>query len=432
MKSITSLFEETKNANFSEEEKKHLGKANKHIKDISLIPDFHCPGIDSDQHKRDVAAVKHYFYNKSLNKGFLNVSHNSCKKIYKKFCKENNLKVNWKFIKEVLKDVESITHTLKRKFNRPRPKELLSIEDSNFKNVKEMGSASFPIGHTTTAFFISELLSHFYPNDSANFKTIAELVGQSRIENSVHYPSDVLYGKLLGEMLAQIFIETKSNAHFEKILKSNISKSDQKLFSTYLRGIALKDKNDKQGLEDYTHQLTEFICNSNKREGIKLNYDSCYKDCFKFMSGHPIKFSNEHVNSCLLGLCATYKFKDIDSPYALICVHKKMSQDALSKGKPGVFRDYEGYAEYGNSYSHPKDIFSHIKKLKNAKNPFVKHIIFEWIHPFADGNGRVGRVILAGDLNYNFEKVNNFCNYNYLKNIESFIDKHKDIKSLLG
>ena len=176
MKSITSLFEETKDIQYSKEEKKHIGKANKYIKDISILPDFRCPDIDSEQHKKDIESVKHYFYNKSLSKDFLKVAHNSCKKIFKKFCKENNLKVNWKFIKELLNDVESITHSLKRKFNRPRPKEILSIEDSNFKDVKDMGSASFPSGHTTTAYFISELLSHYFPHEESNFKTIAELI----------------------------------------------------------------------------------------------------------------------------------------------------------------------------------------------------------------------------------------------------------------
>ena len=39
-------------------------------------------------------------------------------------------------------------------------------------------------------------------------------------------------------------------------------------------------------------------------------------------------------------------------------------------------------------------------------NPILKHIVYEWIHHFCDGNGRSGRILLLNDLDYNFSKVN--------------------------
>ena len=87
MQSIVSLFKETKDVKYSDEEKKRIGRANKYIKDITILPDFHCPDIDSSTHKKDIETVKHYFYNKSLNKDFLDVAHDSCKKYTKNIAK---------------------------------------------------------------------------------------------------------------------------------------------------------------------------------------------------------------------------------------------------------------------------------------------------------------------------------------------------------
>ena len=76
-----------------------------------------------------------------------------------------------------------------------------------YKDIIDYDSYSFPSGHTTMAYFLFELLSHFYPGSKKDLKNLAELIGQSRIENCVHYPSDVLHGQLLGEMLSSIFLE---------------------------------------------------------------------------------------------------------------------------------------------------------------------------------------------------------------------------------
>ena len=304
------------------------------------------------------------------------------------------------------------------------------MEDSNFKNVKDMGSASFPSGHTTTAYFVSELLSHFFPHSSNDFKTIAELIGQSRIENSVHYPSDVLYGKLLGEMLANLFIASKDNAYFDKILKSNVVKKDQKEFSKYLRSLALKEEHSEKRLSDYARSMAEFMCRSNEIEEIRINYDECFRHCLSFLSGYPVNSKNNHINSCFKGLCASYKFKDIESPYTTVSIHKLLHPSILSRGKPGVLRSEERHSQYGNSYSKPEDIFNHMKKLGKAKSPFIKHMLFEWIHPFSDGNGRTGRIILAADLDYDFEKVNSFCDRDYIPRIHHFVDKYESIENI--
>lgn len=432
MRSIRLLFEETKHDELTSDELKHFSRANKYIKDISVLPPFHCPEIGSNQHKKDLDAVKHYYHNQSLDKDFLKTAHKSCKKIFKKFCKENNLEVNWKLIKEILGDVEDITFKLKRKFARPRPKEILIDEDSEYKEIYDMGSSSFPSGHTTTAYFIANLLSHFYPKDASHFNMMAELIGQSRIENAVHYPSDVLYGKLLGEMLANIFLNNHANSLSFDIMKSKLSRKDEKNLSNYFKNKALKNYGkEDSSIEKFGKLLGEFLYNSNRIEGKRINYDDCMSAGVDFVRGYPIKTRDKVLSSSLKMLCMAHKLKDIDSPYTSIATHKCINKNLLNKGKPGMLRYEPGHSKYGNAYSDPDKIFNHMLKLSNVDNPFVRHIIFELIHPFCDGNGRTGRIILLSDLDYDFEKINKFCDKNYFKRIESAIDKYGNIDNLL-
>jgi len=58
--------------------------------------------------------------------------------------------------------------------------------------------ASFPSGHTTTAFALATVLSLWYPRGRWVWGGGAVLVGWSRIALGSHFPSDVLAGAVLG------------------------------------------------------------------------------------------------------------------------------------------------------------------------------------------------------------------------------------------
>jgi hypothetical protein len=219
------------------------------------------------------------------------------------------------------------------------------------------------------------------------------------------------------------------------MLKVYLGRKDEKALSKHLQSMALQRfKSPDESINLLGKEFSEFLCASNKIEGINLDYDKCYKACQKFIRGYPIEDCtvDPHIGSSLKGLCMAYKVKDINSPYAGFAVHKCLDKKILKKGEPGMIRYFENNSRYGNEYSKPKDIFKHLEELKKAKNPFLKHIIFEWIHPFCDGNGRTGRLILLVDADFDFEKVNNFCGSQYLENFHRFIDKHKSIENILS
>lgn len=436
MLSLSSLFEETKNeaSSLSKKQKKKLGRSNKYIKDTSLIPDFYCPEVGSQEHNRDVEMIKHYFDNQSLSNSFLKLSDESCKKIFKKFCEDNNLNVNWDFLKEGLKDVNSIVFTLKQKYNRPRPKELLKIENDMYDEIIEVDSPSFPSGHTTTAYFISSVLSDIYPEEASNLKMLSELIGQSRIENCVHYPSDVIHGQFLGELLSSLYLNELESKKYN-LSDFKIKRKDEKILAEKIRNTAMQnygDEYDNQRCIDIIiHDMCEFIVKTCSIENINLNHRKCLEDVSDFVLGYPVKnIKNKHVKNQIKLMIACNKCKN-NNVIDLINLHKQFDKECLQKGKPGMLRYYNHSSSYGNSYSVPKDIISHLQTINKATNPFVKHVLYEWIHPFCDGNGRTGRIILLNDLDFDFKKVNDFCNKNYLKTIHSFVDKYKDIKNVL-
>ena len=65
--------------------------------------------------------------------------------------------------------------------------------------------ASFPSGHTATAFALATVLSLWYPRWTAAWLALATFVGWSRVGLGSHFPSDVVAGAVLGSALVLMF-----------------------------------------------------------------------------------------------------------------------------------------------------------------------------------------------------------------------------------
>lgn len=421
---LQDLFEETKNHDISEKEKKSMARACLYIKNLDMIPDLKCPAPNSITHKKDVKELLDRYHNPSLPAEFLKKSDDSTKEIFKTYCKVNGININWKKIGGYYKDLNTVIGKLKHKYKRPRPKKFLGKE---YSDIIDVDSPSFPSGHTAAAYFFAELIGHIYPTHLYQLRNMADLIGLSRIENGVHFPSDVSMGKLIGEILSHLCINENN---IRNIANYKIKAKHSKNLVKKLRNV------NKDDLKGTCHNLAEFIQLSNKIENYSIAYDKCYRACKKFLGGYPIKdcTSDHRIMSHLKSLVAAFYFKENnDDPYKYIEIHKQFEDECIEKGKPGEIRSEESYSKInGNNYSHPRDIYAHMLLLNKIEDPYIKHIIYEWIHPFCDGNGRSGRVNLLIDTDFDFDNIFNFCDKSYFNRIKSFIEENKSIESIFN
>ena len=78
---------------------------------------------------------------------------------------------------------------------RPRP---CAVDDTVTMIVKKPSSFSCPSVHTYLAFSSAMAISHYYKKAGIGVFVFAALVGFSRMYFFVHYPTDVLFGVVLG------------------------------------------------------------------------------------------------------------------------------------------------------------------------------------------------------------------------------------------
>jgi hypothetical protein len=305
-------------------------------------------------------------------------------------------------------------------------------DSEGYESIKDSETPSFPSGHTAIAYFISGILSNLYPEFKDDFKTIAELTGLSRMENGVHYPSDISYGQLIGELICDFYLADKTG---HKDYSFETSNADHIDFSNHLRTLSYDyypGMPKESAISAYVGDFANFLHRTNEIENYMLSYNECLKAAYDCIAGYPTSYitKNKHIASHIDGLVQSFKSHPIDSFYKIIDIHKKFNPGVIEKGNPGSIRNYKHYSKSGDQFADPEKIIKYLKNIDKTGNPYVKHIIFEWIHPFTDGNGRSGRIMLAADVNYRFDHVNQFIDKKYIQRIINFI-KNYDIKEIL-
>jgi membrane-associated phospholipid phosphatase len=100
--------------------------------------------------------------------------------------------------------ITSLTIQVKHLLGRARPK--LGYETvftgPSFKYVY----SSFPSGHTAFVFMLSAILSGYYPRYRFILYGLSLWIGFERIEDSAHFPSDVLAGAILGLLIGRFVL----------------------------------------------------------------------------------------------------------------------------------------------------------------------------------------------------------------------------------
>ena len=106
-------------------------------------------------------------------------------------------------IEEILKNTSPIILKLKYHYNRPRPEQLAKEMGLKFHSepLDSSKTPSYPSGHSAQGRFVGRYLSELYPKHQNELMKLGNEIGTGRLVAKVHYPSDDLFGKDVGDAL---------------------------------------------------------------------------------------------------------------------------------------------------------------------------------------------------------------------------------------
>ena len=122
---------------------------------------------------------------------------------FKPYFKKNKLELPEKELKDILKNTSPIILKLKYHYNRPRPQQLANEKGLDFHQqpLESSRTPSYPSGHSTQGRLLAHILSDKHPKHETEIKKLGNEIGTGRLVAKVHYPSDDLFGKELGDAL---------------------------------------------------------------------------------------------------------------------------------------------------------------------------------------------------------------------------------------
>ena len=187
----------------------------------------------------------------------------------------------------------------------------------------------------------------------------------------------------------------------------NLMKKSSENYKAYFKEF---DKMSKE--KERERFLALFIANSNSIEGSTLTVKDTFNYLFEDVvpSGHSKKELHMASNLLLAWEYVEKNCKNLPLKRDFLELHKLVNKDIEEINTLGKFKKVQNYVGEGYTTSFlfvdemVEDLLNWIKeaykKVDDFEVAFQSHAQFEIIHPFVDGNGRVGRLLLNWLLMY--------------------------------
>lgn len=416
MISLHRLFEDVDINSVPKKYKKRMSKKCKIFKGFEeALPELSYPKVDTDRFEEDLSEVRRCIKDPSLSEKFLKLTDRNAEDVFKKFLKDED--IEWSKIAPMLEEFDGVMLRLKFKYNRKRPFKYFEARGEDIET-EVAHSPSFPSGHAAFAYLACDYLSDMFPEKSMQLQTIAEMIAQSRIENGVHFPTDIAAGRFLGEQAAK-FVLSK-----EKINENFTSRNHQKTFVRFLRKKACNvRKGFKKGkaLKFFVDDITTFINECTGKE-----FSICYQASKSLLEGYNLDncTKDKEIKRLIEGMVYTFfskqnEFSDIVKLNQILetkCEIRKVDKTTLS----------------GLTYAPVEKIQEYATKVcKLNDRPFLKLATVSWIAPFSTGNKKITNLIFLKESNFNFDITNQILTDDLDYMLESFYaqDKAKTILS---
>jgi len=169
-------------------------------------------------------------------------------------------------------------------------------------------------------------------------------------------------------------------------------------------------------------ELVKFVVRSNEIEGYHVSADHVWEALEGIDQGYPVRYvtQNPHIYGHLIALKIVESI-DPQTVEAVKRVHSSMGSDVLDSGSPGSLRSgVQVQSSEGTQYVPSQYVPAAIGWWSVHKfiDPFDAHVVYELIHPFEDGNGRSGRILLAAMMNFDYAKVNSLIDGDYIQRLQ--------------
>jgi len=147
---------------------------------------------------------------------------------FEKYFKEKDLEFPKEELKDIVKDTSPIILKLKYHYNRPRPQQLANAKGLEFHEepLDSSKTPSYPSGHATQGRLIANILGDKYPEHKSEISKLGNEIGTGRLVAKVHYPSDDLFGKELGDVMYKYIKDKNLLEEQVTVTQGDMLKSD--------------------------------------------------------------------------------------------------------------------------------------------------------------------------------------------------------------
>ena len=147
---------------------------------------------------------------------------------FEKYFKDKDIDFPKEELKDVVKDTSPIILKLKYHYNRPRPQQLANAKGLEFHEepLDSSKTPSYPSGHATQGRLIANILGDKYPEHKSEISKLGNEIGTGRLVAKVHYPSDDLFGKELGDVMYKYIKDKNLLEEQVTVTQGDMLKSD--------------------------------------------------------------------------------------------------------------------------------------------------------------------------------------------------------------
>jgi len=176
------------------------------------------PETKSREEKSEVRSLLRSLASGKNNQEFIKMADEDIVKLFMSFCQENGLYFDEEYYKDLSNQLRKLILKLKYRFNRPRPRQVYDSID--IKDYKSSKTPSYPSGHAIQSHAIANTLSRSYPNFEKSLKILADRISFARVEQGVHYPSDIIAGEEVANIIDP-YISNPNRIGARKMIENN-------------------------------------------------------------------------------------------------------------------------------------------------------------------------------------------------------------------